>query len=954
MLRDALRSSTARRSTISRPTTRRRNARAATCAASTPSWARAASSSARSKGALAATDETVGGVGRRLRILEIGCGDGRLMLEVARHRARALARGRARPARPPADRRSGDDCRLCRGRLAGAAADRRRARLGRRPRSPEHWDAGRRQPVPPSLRRRRLRRLLAGCARRADALRRLRAAAQPLRARRLAPDLLPRRQRGDAARRRAQRARRLRRPRAERCLASRAAPGDPLEPPAPGSSTNTTTASSPTSSAPRWSAAAIDERALRRRDRRRRPGRFAGGDPAGARRLVGGAGRAPALPAAQGLRRVHRREQPRAARRPRRRRRGRAPRRRRAAPGCADARRRAWSRRCRRPRAAPRFGRALGREQLDTLLVRQAALAGATLFQPCALQSIEGEAGGFRLRLRSAGEGGADIALEAALVVAAHGSWEPLPSERAVRREQRRPSDLFAFKANFRAARSSPTCCRCCRSPAATAAWSSPTTASPRSPAASAKTGSAAIAKPIPASAPATCSRRSCAANAPASPPPWRRASGKVPGSPRGPIRPGVRLGQGDGIFRIGNAAGEAHPIVGEGISMAIQSAFVLAALLGPARRRLVDPDSAAEAQAALLREYEARWRQRFAPAPARRRGFRPSGDAARGGGAGLAGGARLARPPDARRALERQDALRPGGGAARRRRRRHREPAAGRVRRLSLSRRSAERGLRCRIGRENVSSASSDSRTSFGVPNTVVVLMNDSVPSGAVEHQRHDDVAAAAGGRPVGARAGDSALSSSCSARSAASPLAAICRRSRESRCARHSREVDDARRQAVGMQAQAQHVDRRLQQFRRARRRSAAARRGCARPASSGGRRRARARARAPSAPARPPRAPPPSPGRRGRARRTSARIRRRRAAGCARAAARRADSARRSTISRLGSRAAGLDEAQVARRDLGLAGEVELAQAAAQAPVAQQRADGQGGGGVCIASR
>jgi len=36
--------------------------------------------------ALAATDETVGGLGRRLRILEIGCGDGRLMLELARRR----------------------------------------------------------------------------------------------------------------------------------------------------------------------------------------------------------------------------------------------------------------------------------------------------------------------------------------------------------------------------------------------------------------------------------------------------------------------------------------------------------------------------------------------------------------------------------------------------------------------------------------------------------------------------------------------------------------------------------------------------------------------------------------------------------------------------------------------------------------------------------------------------
>jgi len=80
-----------------------------------------------------------------------------------------------------------------------------------------------------------------------------------------------------------------------------------------------------------------------------------------------------------------------------------------------------------------------------------------------------------------------------------------------------------------------------------------------------------------------------------------------------GPIRPGVRLGQGDGIFRIGNAAGEAHPIVGEGISMALQSAFVLAALLVPERQRLVEPDSTAAAQASLLHEYEARWRQRFA-----------------------------------------------------------------------------------------------------------------------------------------------------------------------------------------------------------------------------------------------------------------------------------------------------------------------------------------------------
>ena len=43
-----------------------------------------------------------------------------------------------------------------------------------------------------------------------------------------------------------------------------------------------------------------------------------------------------------------------------------------------------------------------------------------------------------------------------------------------------------------------------------------------------------------------------------------------------------------------------------------------------------------------------------------------------------------------------------------------------------------------------------------------------------------------------------------------------------------------------------------------------------------------------------------------------------------------------------------AAGLEIAEVAGRDLGLAGEVELAEAAAQAPVAQQRADRRRGGG------
>jgi flavin-dependent dehydrogenase len=48
-----------------------------------------------------------------------------------------------------------------------------------------------------------------------------------------------------------------------------------------------------------------------------------------------------------------------------------------------------------------------------------------------------------------------------------------------------------------------------------------------------------------------------------------------------GPIRPGIReTADGAGRFAIGNAAGEAHPILGEGISMAIQSAWLLCTTL--------------------------------------------------------------------------------------------------------------------------------------------------------------------------------------------------------------------------------------------------------------------------------------------------------------------------------------------------------------------------------------
>ena len=58
-------------------------------------------------------------------------------------------------------------------------------------------------------------------------------------------------------------------------------------------------------------------------------------------------------------------------------------------------------------------------------------------------------------------------------------------------------------------------------------------------------------------------------------------------------------------MFAIGNAAGEAHPIVAEGISMAIQSAWLLcdALIAGDPRH----------AQTAVAGEYAAAWRRNFA-----------------------------------------------------------------------------------------------------------------------------------------------------------------------------------------------------------------------------------------------------------------------------------------------------------------------------------------------------
>jgi 2-polyprenyl-6-methoxyphenol hydroxylase-like FAD-dependent oxidoreductase len=76
-----------------------------------------------------------------------------------------------------------------------------------------------------------------------------------------------------------------------------------------------------------------------------------------------------------------------------------------------------------------------------------------------------------------------------------------------------------------------------------------------------------------------------------------------------GPLRPGIRVDAFQGAFRVGNAAGESHPLIGEGISMALQSSALLAATL------IRQPAAAITGRCAveLHRAYAAAWRRTFA-----------------------------------------------------------------------------------------------------------------------------------------------------------------------------------------------------------------------------------------------------------------------------------------------------------------------------------------------------
>ena len=243
--------------------------------------------------------------------------------------------------------------------------------------------------------------------------------------------------------------------------------------------------------------------------------------------------------------------------------------------------------------AAPQervWGRALGRETLDTMLRDAAVKAGATLLQPAEVVELQHDDGMHVCLL----DDGREIA--ARFVIAACGSWNS-KGIFAVNGGPVQPSDLFAFKAHFRGSDLPPGLM--------------PLLAFPGGYGGLVESDKGRVSL-------SCCIRRDILAKV------RTRHGGKAGeavlahilkttrGAQRalggaeleggflstGPIHPGIRTRYQEGVFFTGNIAGEAHPVIAEGISMAIQSSALLAKLLIAHRGEL----------------YARQWQRRFAP----------------------------------------------------------------------------------------------------------------------------------------------------------------------------------------------------------------------------------------------------------------------------------------------------------------------------------------------------
>lgn len=258
-------------------------------------------------------------------------------------------------------------------------------------------------------------------------------------------------------------------------------------------------------------------------------------------------------------------------------------------------------------RGVYRWGRALGREHLDTLLLQRAAAAGVKVWQPFAVTGLEQDEGEVRCVLRDP-DSKVQFELRARIAIAAQGSWDRggLPGQAGA--VAARPSDLFGFKAHFHGGDLAPDLM--------------PLLAFPGGYGGMVRSDNDRISL-------SCCIRRDRLEECRGDHPGMRAAESVLAHILEhcrgvaealnevqlldhwlavGPIRPGFRPLRQGRVFLAGNAAGEAHPVIAEGISLAMQSAWLLTrslvANLDAIRRGRLDQAG---------RDYAAAWRRQFA-----------------------------------------------------------------------------------------------------------------------------------------------------------------------------------------------------------------------------------------------------------------------------------------------------------------------------------------------------
>ncbi len=272
------------------------------------------------------------------------------------------------------------------------------------------------------------------------------------------------------------------------------------------------------------------------------------------------------------------------------------------------------------PMAHPthRWGRALGREHLDTMLLARAKSLGAQVWQPWSVKRQQRD-GELHLCTLSQSAAEADVELSAPLLIDAHGAWEAAPRHGLAgddhARIPHRGSDLLAFKSTWELAALTPgllpvlafkggyggivlgdhgltTLAFCIRRDALQAVR-------------------ARLPQSTAAQAALIHVQAECAGVADV----LAGAELVGPWLAVGPLQPGIRSAwREDGSFAIGNAAGEAHPILGEGMSMAIQSAWLLCDRLIAHRNNAGTPALTQSDWSSVGRDYARAWRSSFAP----------------------------------------------------------------------------------------------------------------------------------------------------------------------------------------------------------------------------------------------------------------------------------------------------------------------------------------------------